>query len=152
MSRERTKARRAAVQAIYQWQMTGQDVGEIEEQFLQSQDMTGVDVGYFRELVRQIPLRVHELEDHFIPYADRPVAEIDPVERAILRIAVFELEFRPDIPYRVVINEAVELAKVFGAEHGHKYVNGIVDKTAHKLRAIEIRTRGKQPKTEAERH
>jgi len=143
VSNARTKARRNAVQALYQWQLVGQDLAEIEAQFLAEYDMNKVDVEYFKELFREVPLHLHELDDHLIPFLDRPVDEVDPVERAILRLAAYELEFRLDVPYRAVINEAIELAKRFGAEHGHKYVNGIVDQVAKKLRAAEIKAKAK---------
>ena len=138
MSKNRTKARRNAVQALYQWQLTGQDTSDIESQFIAEHDMNGVDIEYFSELLRQVPLRLHELDDHISPHLDRAMDEVDPVERAILRMSVYELEFRLDVPYKAIINEAVELAKTFGAEHGHKYVNGVVDKVAKKLRKMEI--------------
>ena len=138
MSNARTKARRNVVQALYQWQLSGDELADIEAQFLSEYDMKKVDVEYFKKLLRQIPLRLHELDDHLLPCLDRPVAEVDPVERAVLRLATYELEFCLDIPYRVVINESVELAKRFGAEHGHKYVNGVVDQIAKKLRSIEM--------------
>ncbi len=143
MSKARHNARRHAVQAIYQWQLTGQEIDVIDQSFIAEHDMSNVDVDYFEELLREIPLHVHELEDHLIPVLDRAIAEVDPVERAILRIGAYELEFRLDIPYRVVINEAIELAKTFGAEHGHKYINSILDKAAQKLRATEIAGGGK---------
>lgn len=141
MSKARSKARRNAVQALYQWQLTGANVSEIEEQFLLEHDMENVDVEYFRELLREVPLHLHELDDHLIEYLDRPINEVDPVERAILRMSTYELEFRLDVPYKAVINEGVEMAKVFGAEHGHKYVNGILDRVAHKLRSVEIKAK-----------
>lgn len=143
MSRVRSNARRAAVQGLYQWQMTGQDINLIEHQFLAEHDLGKTDIEYFKELLHGVPQRLHELDDYMIPLLDRSIAEIDPVERAILRIGVYELEFRPDIPYRVVINEGVELAKTFGAEHGHKYVNSILDGVARKLRKVEIEARHK---------
>ena len=83
---------------------------------------------------------MHELDDHLLPFLDRPINEVDPVERAVLRLAAYELQFCLDVPYRVVINESIELAKRFGAEHGHKYVNGVVDQIAQKLRAVEIKS------------
>jgi len=138
VSNARTKARRNAVQALYQWQLAGHDLADIEAQFLSEYDMKKVDVEYFKQLFRQVPLHLHELDDHLIPFLDRTIDEVDPVERAVLRLAVYELEFCLDVPYRVVINESVELAKRFGAEHGHKYVNGIVDQVAKKLRAVEM--------------
>ena len=143
MSNSRTKARRNAVQALYQWQLAGHDLADIEAQFLAEYDMKKVDVEYFKQLFRQVPLHLHELDDHLLPFLDRPIDEVDPVERAVLRLAAYELEFCLDVPYRVVINESVELAKRFGAEHGHKYVNGIVDQVAKKLRATEINAANK---------
>lgn len=139
MSRSRAVARRAAVQAIYQWQVGGNDVGDIERQFLaEQQDLAKGDVEYFGELLRGIPQQVDKLDDELAPLLDRPIREVDPVERAVLRLGVYELMFKPDVPYRVVINEAVELAKLFGAEQGHRYVNGVLDKAARKLRAVEL--------------
>jgi|SRR3990172_3673036 len=134
----RHKARRAAVQALYQWQLTQQDPGEIEDHFILGHEMDDIDVEYFHHLVREIPLHKCELDDHIIPHLDRELGEVDPVERAILRLGTFEFEFHPEIPYKVVLNEAVELAKTFGAEHGHKYVNAILDKVAQALRPQEI--------------
>lgn len=144
MSKNRTQARRNAVQALYQWQLTGQDTADIESQFMSQHDMSDVDVDYFKELIRQVPLRLHELDDHVTPYLDRSMDEVDPVERAILRMSAYELEFRLDVPYKAIINESVELAKTFGAEHGHKYVNGVVDKVAKKLRKMEIDAKKKK--------
>jgi N utilization substance protein B len=134
-------ARQAAVQAIYQWQLTGQPPGDIEQHFINDHALKGVDVDYFHELVREVPQHLHELDDHLLPSLDRGIDEVDPVERAILRIGVYEFEFHIEIPYKVVINEAVELAKTFGAEHGHKYVNAVLDKVAAKLRAAEVARR-----------
>jgi N utilization substance protein B len=133
----RHKARRSAVQALYQWQLTQQEPTEIESHFVLDHEMHGVDLEYFHSLIREIPLHLHELDDHLIPHLDRELMEVDPVERAILRIGAYELEFRLEIPYRVILDEAIELAKVFGAEHGHKYVNAILDKVASGLRAEE---------------
>lgn len=141
MSRARHKARECAVQAIYQWQMTGQDVVVIDEEFLTHHDLSKVDVPYFHELLRGVVSHLHELDDHIVPLLDRPIHEVDPVERAILRLGTYEFEFRLEIPYRVVINEGVELAKTFGAEHGHKYVNSILDGVARRLRAAEVAAR-----------
>jgi len=138
MSHSRSKARRCAMQALYQWQMTGQDIEEIIEQYRAEQDMARVDVPYFEELLRQVVLRINELDEHLQPILDRPMREVDPVEAAILRISTYEMACHADVPYRVVINEAVELAKTFGAVNGHKYVNGILDKLASELRPEEV--------------
>ncbi len=134
----RHKARRAAVQALYQWQLTQQAPGDIEDHFILDHEMNDVDLEYFHHLVREVPLHLHELDDHITPHLDRDLSEVDPVERAILRIGAYEFEFHPEIPYKVILNEAVELAKTFGAEHGHKYVNAILDKVAAGLRSSEI--------------
>jgi len=142
MSRKRSRARHHAVQAVYQWQMTGQDVGDVVGQFLASQDGTKFEVEYFRDLLRGVATNLNALDACLQPHVDRPIAQIDPVERAILRLGAYELAHHPEVPYRVVINEAVELAKVFGAEEGHKYVNGVLDKVARALRSVEVAARG----------
>lgn len=130
-------ARQAAVQALYQWQLTGQTPEDIESHFISDHELKDVDIEYFHRMVREVPLHLHELDDHLTPHLDRGIDEVDPVERAILRLGAYELEFCLEIPYKVVINEAVELAKTFGAEHGHKYVNAVLDKVAGKLRKSE---------------
>jgi len=139
MSRARSLARQRALQALYQWQMTGQDLADIDKQFMEEQDMQKVEKKYFHELLHQIPMCLNELDALSGEVLDRGIEQVDPVERAILRIGIYELKHRIDIPYRVVINEAVELAKIFGAEQGHKYINGILDKVAQKVRTIEIK-------------
>lgn len=134
----RHRARQAVVQALYQWQLTEQPSEQIEAHFIADHVLAGADLEYFHHCLREIPLHSHELDDQLAPNLDRAMDDVDPVERAILRLGAFELEFHPEIPFRVVINEAVELAKTYGAEHGHKYVNAVLDKTALKLRAAEI--------------
>ncbi len=138
MSRARSKARERAVQAIYQWQVTGQSLSDIEQQFTEDQDMSKVKMEYFQELLHEVPAQLKAIDAALAELVDRPLEQVDPVERAILRIGTYELQARQDIPYRVVINESVELAKSFGSEQGHKYINGILDKLAKKLRAIEV--------------
>ena len=137
MSGKRSRARELAVQALYQWQLTGQEPQEIDAQFLAEQEMGGADVAYFRELLRQVPRHVEELDGEFASVLDRPIGQLDPVEKAILRLGVYELKHGIELPYRVVITEAVELAKTFGAEDGHKYVNSILDRVARRIRATE---------------
>lgn len=137
-TRGRSWARRYAMQALYQWQMTGQDLGVIDAQFLAEQPMDKVDLDYFHELLHQSARQVNAIDVVLVPLFDRPPEQIDPVERAILWIAGYELAYRPDIPYRVIINEGVELAKKFGAEQGHRFINGVLDKAAHRLRSEEI--------------
>ena len=135
----RRKARSLAMQALYQWHLAGQSVNEIEAQFRVDNDFVGVDGAYFREILHGVPQNKTELDDAFAGYLDRPLEELDPVELAILRLSAYELRHRVDVPYRVVINEGIELAKIFGATDGHKFVNGILDKLAPKLRADEVR-------------
>jgi N utilization substance protein B len=192
MSNARTLARRCAVQAIYQWQLSDTDLSAIEAQFLtelkeakvllrrykngyaltdQEQNLLeeslekycrqreteeqrpehptlddlienccvpDVNARYFKELLHGVPGHLNAIDAAVSEFADRPVAEIDPVERAILRISVYELLYRLEIPYRVVLNEGIDLAKHFGAAESHKYINGILDRVARKHRAAEI--------------
>jgi N utilization substance protein B len=142
IGKRRTRARRRALQALYQWQLAGQDLRDIETQFQQEMDMSAVDMELFRALLHGVPGRVDELDASFGPLLDRPPQQLDPVERAILRMGTYELEARLDVPYRVVINEAVELAKQFGAEQSHRYINGVLDKVARRipLRTAEMRS------------
>lgn len=133
----RRRARAAAVQALYQWQLTGQDAAEIERQFLTdriAEDGPAVDRGFFRELLHGVIAAAAKLDRRIEPLLDRPVAQVDPVECAILRIGAFELVERLEIPTGVAINEAVELAKTFGGENGHRYVNGVLDRLARDVR------------------
>ena len=125
---ERRKARRLAVQAIYSWQISSNDIADVEHQFLTEQELDGVDVRYFRELFVGAATKSSQLDALLAPHVERPFDEVSPVEKAILRLAAFELNFRKDVPYKVVINEGIELAKAFGAEDAHKFVNGILDK------------------------
>ncbi|MES9843577.1 MAG: transcription antitermination factor NusB, partial [Candidatus Sedimenticola sp. 6PFRAG5] len=126
-----------AVQAIYQWQMTGQDIKDIHNQFLTEQDPASFEVEYFNTLLSGVPGNLSDLDSQLGPCLDRSIESVDPVERAILRLGAFELIHQLEVPYKVVINEAVELAKVFGAEKGHKYVNGVLDKLAGQVRKAE---------------
>ena len=135
----RSRARRRALQAIYAWQMSGSKMNAVIDQFRHEQDMEIADLEYFEDLLRGIEQHVEELDEALTPYIDREVGQIDPIERAALRIAAYELKFRPDVPYRVVINEAIEVTKRFGADHGHSYVNGVLDKLASQLRGTEKR-------------
>lgn len=143
MSRKRSQARNHAVQALYQWQMTGDDITGIVNQFLVEYRDSDFDGGYFRELLTGVTGNLERLDQALSPCLDRAINSVDPVERAILRLGAFELADKPEIPYRVVINEAVELAKVYGAEQGHRYVNGVLDKLAQQLRAFEVKASGR---------
>jgi len=143
MSNPRSMARRLALQALYQWQVSGQTAADISAQFAEDQNLKGAERGYYEELLAQVPAHAGELDEHLKPMLDRPLHEVDPVERAILRIGAYELAYRRDIPYRVVINEAIELAKVFGGEQGHKYVNSILDGVAKTVRPEEVAAKRK---------
>lgn len=139
MRGKRRQARQSAVQAIYQWQMTGQDLKEIEEHLLSltEQDLAELDIEYYRELLHAVPTHLGELDRHLAPTLDRAIDKVDPVERAILRLGAYELLYHSEIPFRVIINEAVELAKIFGAAEGHRYVNGVLDRLAQQVRRAE---------------
>jgi len=142
MSQARTNARKAAVQALYQWQMTGQSLIEIERQFLEDERLKDAQKSYFTELFHGVPKNLEAIDQALSEFVDRPVNMIDPVERAILRMGVYELLHRLDMPYRVVLNEGINLAKYFGADGSHKYINGILDKVAQQKRAVEIKSKG----------
>lgn len=137
LSRERTMSRRRAVQAIYQWQEAGQSINDIENQFLTEQDMSRADVAYFQELLHKVPKHLDDIDECMKPHLDRDMTELDSVERAILRIGVYELKYRMDIPFRVIINEGVQSAKVYGADQSHKYINSILDNVSKELRQLE---------------
>lgn len=135
----RTTARRFAVQALYQWQLAGQSLRDIEVQFIADNELGDDEASYFAELLHEIPKRLDELDGRLAPLLSRPIEQVDPVERAILRVGSYELAHRLDVPYRVVINEAIELAKRFGAEKSHRFINGVLDRLAKDLRKAEIR-------------
>ncbi len=137
--KNRSKSRQFAVQSLYSWLLTGHNISDIEVHFISEHDMEDADVGYFQEILHFVAAHKMALVDHMEPFLSRSFAEVDPVEQAILLMGIFELEQRKDIPYRVTINEAVECAKIFGAEDGHKFINGIMDKVAGKLRADEMK-------------
>ena len=136
-ARARAKARRLALQGLYQWQLSGTDVRELIAELEASQNTKDVDGEYFQELVRGVISGKDELQALFQPHLDRPADQLDPIERGILLIGTFELKHRIDVPYRVVLNEAVELTKDFGADEGHKYINAVLDKTSAELRQAE---------------
>lgn len=133
----RRRARELAMQAIYQWQLNQMVVEELIQQFVETNNMQKVDFNHFKELVTAAVNHTPELDILIKPLLDRDIDDLDPIELAILRLSAYEMKGQLDIPYRVVINEGVELAKKFGATDGHKYVNGILDKLAKELRAGE---------------
>ncbi|MFV2060607.1 MAG: transcription antitermination factor NusB [Gammaproteobacteria bacterium] len=144
MSNKRSRARRYAVQALYQWQLSGLDIDEIKKQFYEEHNFKKVDAKFFDEVIYKIPSLIAELENKIAPHLSRAYDEIDPIERGILLLGSYELAFRPDVPYRVVINEAIELAKTFGAEDAHKFINGVLDKIALNEREVEVNARSKK--------
>ena len=126
------------MQALYQWHMAGASLTDIEAEFRADYDFSHVDLEYFQALLHGVPACVDELEATFEPLLDRKLTDLDPIERTLLRMGTFELAKRQDVPYKVVINEAVALTKKFGATDGHKYINGVLDKVARALRKVEI--------------
>lgn len=132
------RSRKMAVQAMYQWQMSGLALNEIERQFCATNDMAKVDVHYFNRLIHDIPKQLSEIEQKFEPYLDRSIDKLNPVELAVLRVGAFELIFCLEMPYRVVLDEAIILAKLFGSQDGHRYVNGVLHNLAKDVRKDEI--------------
>ena len=133
----RSRARRRALQAIYAWQISGGNSQQLIAQFAHEQAHEVADLAYFENLLRGVLDHRRELDEALAPFVDRPVEEVDAIERAVLRVAAYELRHRVDVPYRVVINEAIETAKRFGSEHGHTYVNGVLDRAAVEWRKVE---------------
>lgn len=138
MKTSRRRSREFALQALYQWQLNGSNADTLIAQLSEVEGYAKVDQEYFAELIRGTLAAAPVLEQKISCQLDRPLNELSPVERGILMLACFELVAQPDVPYRVVINEAIELAKTFGGTDGHKYVNGVLDKLAPTLRADEI--------------
>ena len=135
--RARSLSRRLALQALYQWQMTGQTFSELRNQFASDEGYPDVDAEYFQQLLQGVLESAGELDTMLGEWLDRPVAQLDPVEHAVLLIGLQELRQHPEVPYRVVLNEGVELAKKFGATEGHKFINAVLDRAARSLRAAE---------------
>ena len=130
----RRRARRRALQALYQWHLTGQEVGEILEQFREEQDFSNVDTELFATLVRKVSKDQADIDEKVEPFLDRPIKQLDVIEHVILSIGTYELVYSIEVPHQVVIDEAVNLAKQFGAEQGHSFINGVLDKAAKQLR------------------
>ena len=135
----RRRSRELALQGLYQWQLTGKDPVMITTELAENEEFAKCDVAYFRTLLNGAVARSQELETAITPFLDRTMKELSPIERGILLLGAFELSSEIEVPYRVVINEAVELAKAYGGTDGHKYVNGVLDKLAPRLREIEVR-------------
>ncbi len=136
----RARARRRALQAVYAWQMSSTPIAQVIEQFQHEQDMEVADLAYFEDLVKGVGKMVAELDAGLAEHLDRNIDQVDPIERAVLRIAAYELKCRIDVPYRVIINEAIEITKRFSAEHGHTYINGVLDKAAAQWRDAEFKS------------
>jgi len=138
---DRRRARAMAVQGLYQRHFSKSPVADIEAEFMVDNDMAKVDVLYFRDLLRGVHREQAELDRLLEPFLDRPLHEVDPIELAIVRLGTYELKHRLDVPYKVVINEGIELAKRFGGTEGHKFVNSVLDKLSRRLRLAEVRPR-----------
>lgn len=134
----RKKARKFAMQALYQWHLASANLTQIEAEFRADNDMSKVDLEYFHDILHGVPKEISQLDALIEPLLDRSKDELTPVELSILRLSAYEMLHRIDVPYKVVINEGVELAKTFGATDGHKYVNGIIDKLAQQVRTVEV--------------
>jgi N utilization substance protein B len=130
----RRRARRRALQALYQWHLTGLEVDEILAQFREEQDFSNVDTELFATLVRKVSKDQGGIDEKLTPYLDRPVNQLDVIEHVILSIGAYELLNSIEVPHQVVIDEAVNLAKMFGAEQGHSFINGVLDKAAKQWR------------------
>lgn len=135
----RHRSRELLLQALYQWQLTQNEVTEVERQFEEYASMSSADKDYFQNCLYAITKQADALDQLFSPFLDRPMKDLNPVELSILRLACYELQERFDVPYKVVINEALELAKSYGSEDGFKFVNAVLDKVALQTRAQEIK-------------
>lgn len=127
----RHKARSLALQSIFQWQFAASSVSDIAAQYLAELNPKKIDVEYFRGLLYGVVKNVAAIDNIMTPFLDRKIKELNKVECAILRLAIYELIYCPDVPYKVVINEALEIAKKFGSIEGYKYINGVLDKIVH---------------------
>jgi N utilization substance protein B len=132
-------ARRLTVQALYQWLVNETLPETMIRQFNEQPEGLGrADAAYFTELLNGVVAQAPELTVMLVPHLDRPLNQLDPVEHAILMLGAYELQYRPEVPWKVAVNESVNLAKIFGAEEGYKFVNGVLDKLAHAVRALEV--------------
>lgn len=138
---DRRRARALAMQGLYQRHFSKSSITDIESEFIVDNDMSKVDIAYFRDLLRGVHREQAELDRLLEPFLDRPIHEVDAIELAIVRLGTYELKHRLDVPYKVVINEGIEMAKKFGGTEGHKFVNSLLDKLSHRLRLAETRPR-----------
>lgn len=132
------KARKLALQALYQWLLSGMELTEIDAQFRVANDMQTVDCDYFCRLLYDIPVKLAQIEAALIPFLDRPIDSLNPIELTVLRMGGFELLYCPELPFRVVLDESVSLAKLFGSQDGYRYVNGVLNNLARQARSIEV--------------
>ena len=140
LAKARGKSRRFAMQAVYQWQMTADNIAEIKQQFLEGNNFSSVDRDYFSELVSGVASSISELDPLLEKYMSRTIESVDPVERSILRLATYEFLHRLDVPYRVVLNEAVNITKEYCSEKSHTFVNAVLDKVAKEIRHVETQS------------
>ena len=140
LAKARGKSRRLAMQAIYQWQMTGDSITDIKQQFFDDNNKAKFDSEFFSESVSGVASSISELDPLLEKYMLRSVESVDPVERSFLRLATYEFINRLDVPYRVVLNEAVNIAKEYCSENSHTFVNGVLDKVAKEIRSIEVQS------------
>ena len=145
MKSARRRSREFALQALYQWQLAGQSLSDIEQQYAQADGFAKADSALFLTILSGVLKHAETLKEKLQPHLDRPWKEVSPIESAILLIGAFELENMRETPYRVIINEAIELAKSFGGTDGHKYVNGILDKLAANVRVDEVGAQSSTP-------
>jgi len=138
-SKNRRKSRELVLKAVYRGMLNESELSQIFRDMTDDPDYNKADEAYFRQLLQSVTVNLNAIDAKLVNFIDRPLAELSPVEHAILRIAGCELMFDSTIPYRVVINEGVELAKVFGGTDGHKYINGVLDKFAADVREQEVR-------------
>ncbi len=144
--KKRKHARDKALQALYQWQLSGEELDWIRDHYLQEQGVHSGDADYFLELLYRIPSLVDAIDARYAPFVTSFKDQVDPIEKNILRIATYELENHLEIPYKVVLNEAVNLARSYGAEDSHKFVNGVLDPLARELRPVEVQANDAQNK------
>jgi N utilization substance protein B len=141
MKNARRKSRELALQGLYQWLLAAEHADEIRAHLAEFKGYDKADQDYLSVLLNGVIADAAELEALFSPLIDRPIDELSPVERGVLLLGAYELAHVPDVPYRVVINEAVELAKSYGGTDGYKYVNGVLDKLAARLRPVEVKAK-----------
>jgi N utilization substance protein B len=137
-TKAKQKARKLLVQALYSWELGGTDLQTIEVNFHLENDMSKIDTGLFKKVLYEVPENLAKIDEAYQPYIDREQDQLDPVSRAVLRIATYELLFSIEVPYKVAINEGVNLAKTFGPTDAYKFINGVLDRVAAQARAVEI--------------